>query len=159
MEQLLKPLAPTAVIAAKVRELRKDRGWSAEQLAARMRAAGIEWTRLVVAKLETGRRQAVSVEELLSLAAVLGVSPLHLLVPPLPQPQLAAPGEPNDNAPYQVTPTQAVPCYQVRQWVRGYEPLPGADLLRYVQAMPVHEQPDAAEVERRIRVEEGHRDE
>ena len=41
----------------------------------------MDWTRIVVTKLETGRRQSVSVEELLALAYVLNVAPVHLLVP------------------------------------------------------------------------------
>src|SRR5438105_11407018 len=92
MEHTPAPPRPTAVIAAKVFELRKGRGWSADELAVRMTAAGIAWTRLVVTKLETGRRKSVSVEELLALAYVLDVAPLHLMIPW------------DDDAPCQVTP-------------------------------------------------------
>jgi transcriptional regulator with XRE-family HTH domain len=168
MEQA-KPLKPTEVVAARVHEERSRRGWSAAELARRLQAAGLPWERIVVTKLETGRRQSVSAEELLALAAVLEISPLHLLVPPYPSPLWGGSGEhasdvsrppddpndPNDNAPYQVTPAMAVPCYRVRQWARGYEPLPGGDMLRFVEAMPPHEQPSDSEIKRRIRVEKG----
>jgi hypothetical protein len=149
---------PTAVIAARVRELRGAR--SADWLAREMQRQGIGWTRLVVTKLETGRRQSVSVEELLALAAVLDVSPLHLLVPPYPSPLWGEgyesrspddPNVPNDNEPYQVTPATAVPCYRVRQWVRAYEPLPGGDMLHFLQSMPGHERPSDEEIKRRVR--------
>jgi transcriptional regulator with XRE-family HTH domain len=163
MEQMLEELTPTAVVAARVRELRGAR--SAEWLAREMQKQGIDWTRLVVTKLETGRRKSVSVEELLALAAVLNVSPLHLLVPPYPSPLWGGEGDrasdvsrspddpniPNDNAPYQVTPATAVPCYQVRQWVRAYEPLPGGDFVDFMQTMPAHERLSDAEIKRRLR--------
>lgn len=157
MEQQREALTPTAVIAARVRELRGAR--TAEWLAAQMRREGIGWTRLVVTKLETGRRESVSVGELLALAAVLNVSPLHLMVPPYPSPLWADrgsrspddPNDPNDNAPYQVTPETAVPCYRVRQWVRAYEPLPGGDLLPFLQTMPANERPCDDDIKRRLR--------
>lgn len=46
-----------------------------------MRSAGVPWQRAVVAKLETGRRETVGVDELLALAWVLGVPPTLLLLP------------------------------------------------------------------------------
>lgn len=65
----------------------------------------------MVAKLETGRRQGISVEELLALAYVLNVAPVHLLVPPLASP----------DARWQVTPNGAVEVTPstARAWVRG----------------------------------------
>ncbi len=80
----------------------------AAELARRMQAAGIPWTRLVVTKLETGRRQSVSVEELLALAYVLDVAPVHLMVPW------------DDEAPCRVTGALTQPAAAVRQWVRGW---------------------------------------
>src|SRR5438034_11782353 len=73
------PLTPTAVVAARMHALRTKRGWSAAELARRMQAAGIPWERIVVTKLETGRRASVSVAELLALAAVLNCPPVMLM--------------------------------------------------------------------------------
>jgi transcriptional regulator with XRE-family HTH domain len=117
----------TAVIAARVHELRKGRGWSAEELAIRMTAAGMAWTRLVVTKLETGRRKSVSTEELLALAYVLDVAPIYLLLPW------------DDGAAYPVTPNTRARTGLVREWVRGTiegSTLPGVDRFRYFAQQP-----------------------
>jgi transcriptional regulator with XRE-family HTH domain len=47
-----------------------------------MKELGIQWNRTTVAKLETGRRESVSVQELLALALVLDVPPISLLADP-----------------------------------------------------------------------------
>lgn len=117
----------TAVIAARVRELRRGRGWSADDLAAGMTAAGIPWTRLVVTKLETGRRKSVSTEELLALAYVLDAAPIYLLLPW------------DDGAAYPVTPNTRARTGLVRDWVRGTlegSGLPGVDRFRYLAQRP-----------------------
>ena len=117
----------TAIIAAKVRELRKGRGWSAEELAARMTAVGIAWTRLVVTKLEKGHRKSVSTEELLALAYVLDVAPIYLLLPW------------DDGAAYPVTPNTQARTDLVREWVRGTIEggrLPGVARFRYLAQRP-----------------------
>jgi len=99
---------PTKAIAARVREMRTKRGWSGADLSRELRAVGVQWERAMVAKLETGRRKSVSVTELLALAYVLNVAPVHLLVPP------DGPGEP-----YEVTPKVAADRVSARAWVRG----------------------------------------
>jgi transcriptional regulator with XRE-family HTH domain len=123
------PLTPTAVVAAKMRELRGH--MPAEELARRMQAAGIPWTRLVVTKLEKGYRQSISVEELLALSHVLDVAPVNLLIPW------------DDDAPCWVAAGMpAYPAKQVRRWVRGWPHsagLPGGDPKRYVANTPPSE--------------------
>jgi transcriptional regulator with XRE-family HTH domain len=101
---------PTALVAARVRELRDGRGWSAQRLADELTQVGINWDRSIVANLESGRRATVSVEELLALAYVFGVAPVHILVP-------------TDDRPYPVVPTDERPTRQVRAWIRGKEAL------------------------------------
>jgi hypothetical protein len=92
----------------------------------------------------------------LALAAVLDVSPLHLIVPPWPSPLTASRDEPNDEAPYQVTPTTTVPCYRVRQWIRGHRPLPDGDPRAYFSTVPRHEW-GPADVQQLIEQEERQR--
>jgi transcriptional regulator with XRE-family HTH domain len=127
MEHDEEALAPTQAVARRVSELRKERRLTAAQLADRMAKVGIPWNRNVVAKLETGRRENVSVAELLALAAVLDVAPVHLLVPT------------ERDGPYQVTPAIAVEAVQARAWVRGFAGLPGTDPRRFYAAVPAHE--------------------
>jgi transcriptional regulator with XRE-family HTH domain len=79
-ERTLPPV--TALVAARVRVLRTAKGWTAEQLAREMTDIGVPWERAVVTKLETGRRQSVTVDELVALAIVLGVPVFGLLLPP-----------------------------------------------------------------------------
>lgn len=63
-------------------ELRKAQGFTTERLAAAMTEHGVPWKRDVVTALERGRRERLDVDELLALAAVLGVPPAALLVDP-----------------------------------------------------------------------------
>jgi transcriptional regulator with XRE-family HTH domain len=123
MEQVARPLTPTQVVAARMRQLRKKRGWSADELAKRMMAAGIPWQRIVVTKLETGRRAAVSVDEFLALAAVLNCPPVMLITP-------------DDGPPYQITSTITESVFAVRGWIRGAGPLDDADSREYFAEMP-----------------------
>jgi transcriptional regulator with XRE-family HTH domain len=111
------PLTPTAVVAARMHALRVKRGWSAAELARRMRAAGIPWERLVVTKLETGRRASVSVAEMFALAAVLNCPPVMLMTADERDEADYQPGRVNLN--YQVTPTVTSDMGSVRAWIRG----------------------------------------
>ena len=97
-----------------------------------MHAAGVDWQRMVVAKLENGWRQDVSVAELLALARVLQVSPVHLIVPP-------------DADTYQVTAGTrdtagtTVPADLARDWIGGRAVLPGDDMRLYLAELPISE--------------------
>lgn len=105
---------PVGTIARRVKEIRGRRGWTAADLGERLKSHNVKWDRFTVANLENGKRQSVSVVELLALARVLDVSPVNLLVP-------------GDDSLYAVTPTSAYDSDQVRAWVRGDEPLPDTD--------------------------------
>jgi transcriptional regulator with XRE-family HTH domain len=132
------PLTPTAVVAARMHELRVKRGWSAAELARRMRAAGIPWERIVVTKLETGRRASVSVAELLALAAVLNCPPVMLMTADERSQAGYRPGYVNPS--YQVTPTMTEDMFTVRAWIRGAGPLGEHDDPReYYAELPVDE--------------------
>jgi transcriptional regulator with XRE-family HTH domain len=127
MEQDDVPLSPTRVVAKRVREVRERRRMTAAQLAEQMTRVGVPWKRGVVAKLESGLRGAVSVEELLALAYVLDVAPVHLLVPF------------EDEQPYQVTPTKVEQVGFVRDWIRGDWYLEGTDMRNFFSELPAHE--------------------
>ncbi|MEJ8645293.1 helix-turn-helix transcriptional regulator [Streptomyces sp. MS1.HAVA.3] len=111
------PLTPTGTVAKRVREVRKRRGLTAEQLALKLREQGIPWDRYTVNKLENGKRQNISLTEWLALAEVLNVAPVHLLTPT----------DTVEGDQYQVTPERAVPVAHAREWVRGHDYLDGAD--------------------------------
>jgi transcriptional regulator with XRE-family HTH domain len=108
-------------------ELRRTRGWSARRLAEEMAEAGMKWDRSTVANTENGRRP-VTVEELLALAYVLDVAPVHLLVPPVD----------GEGADYAVTPTVTATSGRVRSWIIGRHPLAGADVLSFMRERPRH---------------------
>ncbi|WP_083502213.1 helix-turn-helix transcriptional regulator [Sphaerimonospora mesophila] len=108
------PEDPVRVVARRVRELRRRKGWTAAQLGEALTAQGVPWDRFTVSNLENGKRQNVTLTELLALATVLDVALVHLFVPL------------NDN-PVKVTPNRTEDADTVRAWVRGQEPLPGMD--------------------------------
>jgi transcriptional regulator with XRE-family HTH domain len=76
------PASLTAVIAQRVKTLRSGARLSGSALAAAMNKQGVSWNRTTVAKLETGRRESVTVRELFTLALVLEVPITALLVDP-----------------------------------------------------------------------------
>lgn len=119
------------LIAARIRALRQDRGMSVEQLADRCRDAGMPGlTAQTIYKLEKpppGRPpRPVAVDELLVLAAVLDIAPVHLVV-----------GLDDEQVP--VTPSCPVSAYSARQWIRGVAPIPGGDRNRYEANVPDEE--------------------
>jgi hypothetical protein len=112
------------------------------QLAERLRQVGLDWDRNIVANLENGRRASLGVDELLALALVLEVAPVHLLVPL------------EDEQPYQVTPTRVEPVGLVRDLIRGAAALDGMDERAFFSEVPEHEWQQMAE---RTRVHRGGR--
>jgi transcriptional regulator with XRE-family HTH domain len=109
-----------------MREIRDKRRWSAQRLADEMTKAGVAWDRSIVANLENDRRPFVTVEELLGLAYVLQVAPVHLLVP-------------LGDEFYLVTPTQVVLSGRAREWIRGKYALPSADPRLWASEQPAEE--------------------
>jgi transcriptional regulator with XRE-family HTH domain len=100
---------PTRIIGDRVAEVRDARGMTQEALAQAMRNVGIDWGRVVVAKLEKGIRPFVKVDEFLALCVVLEISPVDLLVPI----------DLGEYQPYRVAPDVAAAAGNVREWVRG----------------------------------------
>lgn len=100
----------TKLIMDEVKRQRTALDWTAERLAEEMTAAGVPWTRDMVVNLENGRRKALAVHEVLTLAVVLDVSsPLDLL----------APGGDGPAARIPVTPNMLVAPVMVREWFTG----------------------------------------
>jgi transcriptional regulator with XRE-family HTH domain len=119
--------------------VRKRRGWSLADLA--VGCAEIDpdrkWTENTIENIEGGRRRggghrrAVTVDELLTLAAALNVAPLHLLVPI------------DDFAKsYQITSALSARADVVRHWIRGALPLGNADPREFFGEVPRTEHDD-----------------
>ncbi len=73
----------TRLIARRVHEIRGERGMSGAALGAAVRALGLtRWVASTVGKLETNRRQSVTVREWLALSLALRVPPVWLLIDP-----------------------------------------------------------------------------
>jgi transcriptional regulator with XRE-family HTH domain len=73
--------AVTLDVAREVRRYRKMRGMSTERLAARCAELGSPIHRSVLANLESGRRENITVPDLVTLGRALGVPPILLLYP------------------------------------------------------------------------------
>lgn len=102
------------VIGERLRQLRMKHGWQQQELAEELDGIGWPMDRTAVAKIETGARN-VSVEDLLALAAALGVEPSALLLPR------------DDYADISVTPVLNAPAWRVRAWMHGYQPVTNWD--------------------------------
>jgi transcriptional regulator with XRE-family HTH domain len=71
----------TQTVAGEIRRYRKLRGLSVQALADRCAQLGMAMPAAVLSNLELGRRESVSVAELVVIAQVLDVSPTLLMVP------------------------------------------------------------------------------
>jgi transcriptional regulator with XRE-family HTH domain len=103
------PIDPTRVIGARVAALRRHKGWTQQDLAEALQAVGIDVERIVIAKLESGRRSFVKVDELLALCVVLEISPTDMLVP----------RELHDDRYYRVIPKGTAQVANSRRWIAG----------------------------------------
>lgn len=84
-----------------------DKGITAQALADRCASLGHPLDRTVIAKLEKGLRQSVTVADLVVLAAALGVSPTALVVP-IDQTETV-----------EILPGQEVASYEAMTWLTG----------------------------------------
>ncbi|WP_432982138.1 helix-turn-helix domain-containing protein [Dactylosporangium sp. CA-233914] len=71
----------TTTIADQIKFWRTDRGLSAQQLSDRSAELGYRVPRNIIANIESGRRSAVMVHELLILAMALNIPPILLVYP------------------------------------------------------------------------------
>lgn len=110
--------APLAeVIGRAVRDARRKRGeqWTQERLSEQLRAAGLDWSRNVVANLESGRLAKIDVRDLIAVALALGVTPLDLLAPDTGSQKVPE---------TEVWPGTSFPPRVLRLWLMGADPLP-----------------------------------
>src|SRR3954471_5112113 len=125
--------SPSDVVGARVRELRRARGWTTDQLAARCAELGApELTNQVLFNIEAGRpdkekrrRRLIAVEELLVLAQALDVSPADLL------------GGDGEDYPFPIGGGSEGAA--ARAWIRGQEPLDPADRRSFFSHMPARD--------------------
>lgn len=75
------PAELTRATGRAIRHYRNRRGMSAEQLAEAVSNLGLRYTRTQVSNLESGRRDSISVGEVIAFAAVLEIPPALLLFP------------------------------------------------------------------------------
>lgn len=101
---------PGAVVAKNVGEIRRSRGLTVRDLAARLAELGHRLLASGVSRIENGERR-VDVDDLVALARALDVSPVRLLLPAEPG-EVALPGD-----------DRAWPWQAVWRWAVGEQPL------------------------------------
>jgi transcriptional regulator with XRE-family HTH domain len=130
-----RPLStPEDAVARGIREARRRRGWTQQNLADRLAAIGYPLDRSTLAKLETTKKaRGISLNDALAIAAALGIAPVHLLTG-LGDEAIAL-GE-----------KLSAPAWHVRAWIRGRTgPLPGApgepeeEFRAYYETVPPRE--------------------
>jgi transcriptional regulator with XRE-family HTH domain len=126
------------VFRRRLREVRKARGLTREELAERLREIDYVLEPLTLYRLEAGRKR-VALDDVVALAYALSVSPLFLLLPygraevvRYAGVETHAYGDTVEIAPN----LQPFGHYSLRDWLRGEEPLPGQDVADFFQQLP-----------------------
>lgn len=125
------------IVADRVQQVRKRRGWTVKELAEHCAEIGAgELTAQALYNIGNGRRDEegrrrrfVTVDEVLALALALDVAPVHLVVPP----------DAADGDEYRITPTSVVSVRDVRAWLRGYYPVLGRSVRDFHGEVPESE--------------------
>jgi transcriptional regulator with XRE-family HTH domain len=112
---------PSEVFRARLRLVRRLKGWTQQQLSAELARADVELSESAIVRMEKGTR-GVSLNEAIAIAAVLGVSPLHMTVPL------------DNDQDVDVAPAITVPVLDARAWARGQTPLRAGDDDRFFYA-------------------------
>jgi transcriptional regulator with XRE-family HTH domain len=105
---------PSEVLRSRLREVRRRREWSQEDLAERLKELGVPMDRAVLARIEGGTR-GVSLDEGFILAAALGVDPSTLFFPVA------------RNEWVELAPRVLRTAEQARMWIRGMGPVLDGD--------------------------------
>jgi transcriptional regulator with XRE-family HTH domain len=72
---------PSEAFARQLRISRERRRWYQQDLANRLRELGASTDRATIAKIENGTKKRIMLDDAVTLAAALGVNPLHLITP------------------------------------------------------------------------------
>lgn len=112
--------ATAHTVAGNVERLRKVRNLTWTQLSERLESLGWNLTPVAIKNIESVKRR-VDVDDLVALAAALGVSPATLLGPPFK--------EPTETAQVLNLEVNAVLLWE---WLRGNKPLPGQSLNEFL---------------------------
>lgn len=104
----------TRGVAAQIQRIRTDRRMSAQQLADATAELGHPVARSVIANLESGRRDTVTIAELLVFAKALRVPPLLLVCPLGREPSV------------EVLPGAVLDTWAAATWFTGENPFPAA---------------------------------
>jgi len=128
-------------VGENVRRLRQARNLSTRRLSEELERLGRPIPPTGITRIEKGRR-AVDVDDLMTLAVVLKVSPLTLLLPAV-----------SSTVPTEVTAVGSIPSWKAWRWSRAVEPLkePYSDEELadfHVHAMPKTPDPGPAPWER-----------
>jgi transcriptional regulator with XRE-family HTH domain len=123
-QELCMPM-PSEVFRTRLREVRRLKRWTQADLAAALAREGLEIGEPAITRMESGKR-GVLLDEAIVIAAVLGVSPLHMLVP-------------LDDGEAQLGPTLAVKTADARAWLRGQRPLREPDERLFYAQTPASE--------------------
>ena len=118
--------AVSRVVGRQVKAAREQLRLSQADLAKRLDELDLPTHQATVARVETGGRR-ISVDDLLALAAALGVSPLYLLTASYT----------HESVP--VTPKHEAGPAQMRRWVSGQVQLPGLDEESFFELVPGEE--------------------
>ena len=110
----------------RIRQLRKQHGWTQQDLADVLNRFGAHTDRTAVARVETGKRE-LPLKEAFQYALALNVAPVHLLVPT------------DSDEPIHLAPNLEASPYDVRAWIRGFRPLFPQDPRVYFSTVPLTE--------------------
>jgi transcriptional regulator with XRE-family HTH domain len=101
---------PSQIAAGRIRDLRRKRPWTQQQLSDRLMELGLPMDRAAIAKVEAGQR-GLPLDEAFAFALALDVAPVNLFLPlDLDEAVTVAP---------KVTATSR----EARHWVRGDSPI------------------------------------
>jgi transcriptional regulator with XRE-family HTH domain len=115
---------PSEVFRGRLREVRQAKGWTQQELAEALSRAGAELTTFAVARMESGKR-GISLNEAVAIAAVLGPSLLHMIVPL------------EERGRVHLAPRMPAKVVDARAWLRGQRPLRQEDeQVFFFQAPP-----------------------
>lgn len=118
---------PSKVFAGRMREVRKAKNWTQQDLAEELASLGHKVDRTTISHTESGAR-TVQLDDVMAFATALGVCPLHLIVPT------------TDDEHVVLAPEMVVRAAEVRRWFRGRLILrPGVDDQTYLSQVPERE--------------------